>query len=116
MSAVTAVALVALVLLPIIGSNSSNTALERARRACEEVDAFEKGIAKNDPAEEVLKSLSEAETHARRAASLDTAWVPLLGGIQSLQVALNEDDPQAAQVGISVVRTECRKTVEGSGR
>lgn len=116
-AAVTAVALVALVLLPIIGSNdSSDPALERARRACEEVEAFERGIEKNDPAEKVLESLSEAEVHAKRAASLDTAWVSLHGGIQSLRLALSEDDPQAAQVGISVVRTECMKTDDESGR
>jgi type II secretory pathway component PulM len=112
-AAVTAIALVALVLVPIIASDeSSDTALDQARQSCGEVEEFERGVEENDPAEEVLKILEEAEKHAERAASLDTAWIPLVGGIQSIRVALNEDDAQAAQVGINVTRIECRKTLE----
>jgi hypothetical protein len=86
-------------------------ALAEARKACKSLAEFEEGIEKNFPARDVLNSLSEAETHAKQAAS-DSTWISLLGGIQSIKAALNADDPGAAQVGIGVTRTECRKTTE----
>jgi hypothetical protein len=90
----------------------ADPSLAEARKACNILSQFEEGVRKNYRAQEVLRTLGDAERHGKLAAGIDAKWVPLVGGIQSIRIALNNDNPQAAQVGIAVTRTECKKTVE----
>lgn len=89
-------------------------ALREAKRACLKLEEFQRGVNENDSAERVLADLTEAEKSAKRAADQDQLWIPLLGGVQSIRIALDEDDPAAARVGIVVSRTECAKIKSSS--
>lgn len=82
-------------------------ALAAARFACAQVPHFEELVDANASADRVREVLGLAVQGAKDAADRDQRWVALLGGLQSLQVALERDDPRAARVGIDVVRTEC---------
>jgi hypothetical protein len=104
------VLVLALVGAQILLLKPEDPGLLEARKACKSLSLFEQGIERKSGANEVLRNLAEAEKHGKLAANRDPQWVPLLGGIQSVRVALNEDDAQAAQVGIGVTRTECQKT------
>ncbi|MEO6204215.1 MAG: hypothetical protein ABIO67_02360 [Mycobacteriales bacterium] len=90
-------------------------ALVAAKVACAQVARFEALVDANASADRVREVLGMAVQGAREAADRDQRWVALLGGLQSLQVALDKDDPRAARVGIDVVRAECSAATPAPG-
>jgi hypothetical protein len=82
-------------------------ALRSARNACSHVARFEQIVERNRSAAEASRELALALRFARLAAEADTRWLPLSGGIQTLQIALEKDDAGAANVGIRVVDAQC---------
>jgi len=82
--------------------------LELVERACRYVnEELPAQIDRNAPAAEVLADIAVAERYARTAADRDVRWVSLASGVSALEVALTEDDPDAADVAMRVLRAEC---------
>ena len=77
--------------------------------ACREVQRFLDVVAANGAATQAVQALDRAVAAARQAADADPTWIALSGGAESLRVAVRADDRQAASVGTSVVREQCRQ-------
>lgn len=105
----------ALVVLAVvrIGRNDSPTGSERAavraREACTTMRIFVEQVEADAGARRVLELLDSAMKSAEGAADADPAWRPLAGGIQAVHLAVEEDDPEAARVGLDVVAASCER-------
>ena len=84
-------------------------AVTAARASCDAVADFEQLVEANADIDRVKDALGAAERQAERAARGDALYLALSGGVQSVRLALDADDPRAARVGIDVVRAECRR-------
>lgn len=91
------------------GENGSATGqgLVLAKRACSEMGVVIDQVTRNERSDRVLKSLGSAAAAASSAADRDPLWRPLAGAVDAVRLALEEDDPDAARVGLSVVAAQC---------
>lgn len=80
-----------------------------AREACRTVRLFLELVRTDAAAHRVLDLLDSAVNAATAAADRDPAWRPLAGGVQAVRLALDEDDPEAARVGLAVVAANCER-------
>jgi hypothetical protein len=87
--------------------DGDNSARSHAVAACAAADRFDKAIRSNDDIDSVRKELNTALRHAHAAEQKNSLYVGLTSGLEALRVAIDRDDPQAAKVGIAVVRAEC---------
>lgn len=102
-------AMLATVAVVLVQPRVTRTAADDAAASCEDAERFQQLVEKNASVDEVLDALGDAEEKAAKAADRDPVWLALSGGLQSIRIALNADDADAARVGISVVRAECRR-------
>lgn len=85
-----------------------------ARESCAAFSDAERLIRANESSDDVLASTDRARDKAEAAAEVDPLWRPLAGGTAAVDVALREDDPRAARVGVDVVRAECERLTGAS--
>jgi len=103
------VALLGTVAAALLSPRAEPSPAQNAAASCQDAERFQALVADNAPINDVLDVLGDAERKAESAADRDPRWLALAGGLQSIRIALNADDAAAATVGISVVRTECRR-------
>jgi hypothetical protein len=93
---------------PPTGSTGvERTAFADAETACRHMRSLESLVRSNGSADAARKHVRLGEAAARDAAQGDARWVALSGAVMALRVAILEDDPQAAAVGIRSVHAEC---------
>lgn len=85
-----------------------------ASQACARATEFEQLVARNGLRPQLESLLRDAVAAARSAAHRDVTYIRLQSGLEALEVALANDDPQAARVGIDVVRAECLALAVGT--
>jgi hypothetical protein len=78
-----------------------------ASQACSSASTSLELVEQNAPGEDVLLWLSRAVDSARTAVVVDSKWVQLLSGLQTLQFSLMQDDGSAAITGLELVRRNC---------
>lgn len=104
-----ALAVGGLVLLLLRPEPAAPEARDSATQACREVVGFLDAVQRNGPADAALDRLDRAVVRGRAASSTDPAWVSLASGIESVRLAVRQDDRGAARVGVAVVRAECAR-------
>jgi hypothetical protein len=89
------------------GDDGPDTPRGHAVRACDAADRFDRAVRANASIDTVNKHLTRALREAHAAEEGNSLYVGLTSGLESLRVAIDHNDAQAARVGIDVVRTEC---------
>lgn len=77
------------------------------RAACAHYATALRLIDDNGSADAVRSALTAAVERANDAAERDPAWRPLSSGLGAVRVAVERDDPDAARLGVRVVRAAC---------
>lgn len=96
-------------IIGVLVTRETITASERAARdACAHIAKFTRIVEQDGPASSATRELEAAARLSRRAASLESRWIVLESGVQTLQVALSHDDAGAADEGLAVVQGQCR--------
>lgn len=80
-----------------------------ARAACTDLAEVVRQVAEDESFERVLETIQAASSSSNKAAALDPLWRPLAGAVGAVRVALEEDDPHAAAVGLRVADGECAR-------
>lgn len=80
-----------------------------AARACSSMREVRDLVAADAAAPAVFAAMDRARDASDDAAERDPAWLPLASGIRAVRLALDEDDPEAAAIGIRVVATHCAR-------
>lgn len=78
-----------------------------ALAACDAAADFDAAVRRNDDVDTVRRRLAKARDEARQAEEGNSLYVGLASGIEALHIAIENNDAQAARVGVEVVRTEC---------
>ena len=107
-AAVVAVAVGVVVFVVQSGGDTPDSAHELALKACENADKFDRAVRRNDDVDTVNRSLDAARRQSLRAEQMDSQYTGLTSGLEALRIAIDRNDPQAAKIGVEVVRTECR--------
>jgi hypothetical protein len=105
--AAAAVVAVGAALLLVPSGDDGGSPRAHAVRACDSADRFDRAVRANASIDDVNKHLSRALREAHEAEDGNSLYVGLTSGLESLRVAIDHNDAQAARVGIDVVRTEC---------
>lgn len=82
-------------------------ALALARSACGVLDEFVGEVQSNVSAAASQSTLARFESTALEAYSHDVRWVQLLSSAKALQVALTDDNAEAARIGLQTASEEC---------
>ena len=78
-----------------------------ATEACDAFEQFVEAVRRDRSSGEIQEALSAAVALGEEAARQDPRWVALAGGLESVEVALEEDSARAARVGTDVVYANC---------
>lgn len=78
-----------------------------ARDACSDLGSVVEDVTEDESFDRILSTVRNAETASNRATARDPLWRPLAGAAAAVRHALQEDDPQAATVGLRVAAAEC---------
>ena len=81
----------------------------QAQTACANLREVQQLIRTNGAASRVLAFLDAAQTQINAAVAGDPSWLSLQSGIASLERGLRRDDTSATEVGIAIVRDQCRR-------
>lgn len=79
----------------------------QARRACADLNRFDRLVKENARGDAILKALATGRREANAATTQDPRWRSLASGADALDAALRTNDARAARVGIDVVRGQC---------
>lgn len=90
------------------GGDKADSAHDLAVKACANAAKFDRAVRRNADLDTVNRSLDAARRQSLRAEQMDSQYTGLTSGLEALRVALDRNDPQAAKIGVEVVRTECR--------
>jgi hypothetical protein len=90
------------------GGGGGGSPRAHALRACAAGDRFEAAVKRNDDVDTVRAHLNTARREAHAAERGDSLYVGLASGMEALRIAIDNDDAQAARVGIDVMHAECR--------
>jgi hypothetical protein len=82
----------------------------QARAACLNMAGVQQLVRANANEVQVFDYLDPAETEIAAAAQADSVWLSLQSGIDSLAQGLRNDQAGPAQLGIAIVRDQCRRT------
>ncbi|MHB8513325.1 MAG: hypothetical protein ACYDCC_14265 [Actinomycetota bacterium] len=79
-----------------------------ARSACADGTRFISLVDRNAGITEVKSVLGGATAKAAKAATLDPRWIPLQSAFETLELSLDHDDAGTANVGMRVLRAQCK--------
>lgn len=88
---------------------TSATSAHDAHAACLDMKAFQQLVQQNGSATDVQAYLRTAVANITMAADRDQRWLSLQSGIASVQRGVSTDDADASQLGIAIVRDQCRQ-------
>ena len=90
------------------GGDEPESAHDLAAKACDNAEKFDRAVRRNDDIDTVNRALNAARRQSLKAEQMNSQYTGLTSGLEALRVAIDRNDPQAATIGIEVVRNECR--------
>lgn len=106
---VAAVAIATAIVVVSRRRDGDDSGLELAQRACSEMQVILEQVSRDERSDRVRISLDSAVMSANRAARRDPLWRPLAGAAAAVRFAIDEDDAEAARVGLSVAAAQCER-------